>query len=376
MARIGVVVQKWGEHLSGAERAIYTLISNINNNNEIIVYSSDISKFSPMKNVDVKLFKFTPVELLSSDKTIARIFNKIANFTYPGIKEEVLFFKHFSFSDELIKELERDVEKLDLILVTPYLFGAGLFVSIYFGHKTVMIPCYHDEFYAQLKFVNLAFQSVKGFICYSEPEKEQLKQIVGNKSFKVVGIPVESIEVTKKEVQPYLLYLGRRELAKGIVEAIDFVRSYNLVTGDNLKIKLVGSGSLPIPVLKSYAEVDDIGPVTEDEKKQLICNALALVQPSKNESFSLVIMEAMAAGTPVIVNSNCLVTDYFVKKSQAGFSVSSFEDFCVAVQLLKNDRTLRVKLGENGRTFVSENFNKDIVLGRFEEALLFYLRKN
>ncbi len=48
------------------------------------------------------------------------------------------------------------------------------------------------------------------------------------------------------------------------------------------------------------ANINFLGEVTEDEKLDLMKNAIALIYPSEHEDFGIVPVEAMAAGTPVI----------------------------------------------------------------------------
>ena len=56
---------------------------------------------------------------------------------------------------------------------------------------------------------------------------------------------------------------------------------------------------------------DDLGFVDIQDKYDITAAATLLCQPSKNESFSIVIMESSLCGRPVLVHEACEVTKHF-----------------------------------------------------------------
>ncbi len=102
---------------------------------------------------------------------------------------------------------------------------------------------------------------------------------------------------------PYLLFLGRMNPAKGVVQAIEIARA----TGHRL---LVAAKMREAAELAFYEEVvaprctdgiEYIGEVGGAAKERLIGGATALLSPIQwPEPFGLVMIEALAAGTPVI----------------------------------------------------------------------------
>ncbi|MCS6893188.1 MAG: glycosyltransferase family 4 protein [Deltaproteobacteria bacterium] len=376
MARLGCVIQKYGEFTtSGAERALSILISALKDH-RITVYCGAETQTEEVKivnNIELKKFKFISDAEQKKNKEFLRIQKKIASYVIPNPKEELEFFTNFTNSPRLLQHLEADSKELDLILVTPYIFGAGVLASIRHGPKVVMIPCYHDEHFAKLNLVRLSWKLVKGFICYSESEVTALTRIVGPKPFRVVGVPIPAAEVCRRSHGNYLVYIGRKDFAKGIVELIDFVREYNRIFTDHIQLKVVGPGKIPLKFDETYTWLEDISDVPEDEKFQIIAGSLALVQPSKNESFSIVVMEAWATRVPVIVNRHCSVTHDFCKKSGGGFSVSSFDEFCSCVRMLQTSPGLRDRLGDQGYEFVRQNFNEPLIKKKFSDAIDYFL---
>jgi glycosyltransferase involved in cell wall biosynthesis len=102
---------------------------------------------------------------------------------------------------------------------------------------------------------------------------------------------------------PYLLFLGRMNPAKGVLEAIETARA----TGRRL---LIAARMREAAELAFYQDVvapqctdgiEYIGEVGGADKERLIGGALALLSPIQwPEPFGLVMIEALAAGTPVI----------------------------------------------------------------------------
>lgn len=72
--------------------------------------------------------------------------------------------------------------------------------------------------------------------------------------------------------------------------------------------------------------------------------------PSESEGFPNGVLEAMAAGLPVIGLAECHGTDYLVKDGETGFLVrNEAADFRTALKKLMDDASLRAQMGEHGR---------------------------
>ena len=67
---------------------------------------------------------------------------------------------------------------------------------------------------------------------------------------------------------------------------------------------------------------------------------MALVSPSANESFSLVLLEAWVAGVPAVVNGRCAVTREHCERSGGGLWFDGYAQFEAVVDRL-DDADLR-----------------------------------
>ena len=100
--------------------------------------------------------------------------------------------------------------------------------------------------------------------------------------------------------------------------------------------------------------------------------ALTLCQPSLAESFSIVLMEAWLAGTPVLVHGDCPVTRDHVMRSNGGLYFTSAAEFGEALDWYFDHPQERQQMGALGRTYVQREFSWPVVLDRFRAALLLW----
>lgn len=119
--------------------------------------------------------------------------------------------------------------------------------------------------------------------------------------------------------------------------------------------------------------VDDaiihMGFVQENIKQTLLRGAQALIMPSLYESLSLVTLESMLAGVPVIANGDCEVLKDHIEKSKAGFTFTSLSSFNTALDVLLLDNADLAVMKANGRKYVREHYNWTLVLDKIAKAV-------
>lgn len=123
--------------------------------------------------------------------------------------------------------------------------------------------------------------------------------------------PAERPTALDARIQPgqYLLFLGRLSRRKGVDVLLDALAAWAAQRGGRLPLDVVIAGDgTERPALETQtaaanltAQVHFVGPVGGGVKTYLLQNAAALVVPSRDwEAFPLVLLEAYAAGCPVI----------------------------------------------------------------------------
>lgn len=112
------------------------------------------------------------------------------------------------------------------------------------------------------------------------------------------------------------------------------------------------------------------GPVLGSDKAELFAAGDVFVLPSHSENLGIVVLEALAAGMPVVVTPNVgLASD--VQECGAGLvSEGEPERLGRAINRLLQDSRLRSEMGARGRRMVAERFNWDSIARRMEDEIL------
>ena len=97
-----------------------------------------------------------------------------------------------------------------------------------------------------------------------------------------------------------VLFVGRVESEKGVDVLLDAWKRSAL---RGLRLQIIGDGPLRRPLQREYPDVDFLGWVDSNVVRRKMLEGRALVFPSRSfEGQSMVILEAMAAGLPVMAS--------------------------------------------------------------------------
>ncbi|HEV8308738.1 MAG TPA: glycosyltransferase family 4 protein [Methylomirabilota bacterium] len=283
-------------------------------------------------------------------------------------------------SPDLFAHLVRHRADHNVVCFAPYLFGTTLRGVPLVPERAVLIPCLHDEPFAHLGIVRASFETCRGFIFNSPPEAELARRLYGvqDRPAGVVGLgfdplpPVDAQAIDRFRRRhglagPVVLYLGRKETGKNVGLLIEYVRRYREAHRREVTLVLAGEG--PVTASPGDAGVRDLGYLDRQEKTVAYAAATVVCQPSLNESFSIVLMEAWLAGRPVLVHSACPVTTYHLYRADGGLVFGDFYEFAEALTLLLDDEALRGKLGAQGRAYVEAEYAWPEVTARLTETL-------
>ena len=265
----------------------------------------------------------------------------------------------------------------DRVVAGPYLFGLTWRAIQAHPGPAFLVPCLHDEPFAQLRIMQRLFRKVSGFLFNAEPERRLAFRLfdLSAAHTAVVGLGLDAVEADPKLFSrrhglqsPYVVYAGRREPLKGTPMLADNVDAFRRRTGRDIKLVITGSGEIEAPA-SLYPHIIDCGFAPDTEKAEAMAGAVAFLHPSVNESLSIVILEAWLVGTPCLVTAFSDVLRYQCEQSHGGLWFRNYPEFEAQLSLLLDRPEIRDQLGQNGKQFVKREYNWDAVEKRLLTAL-------
>lgn len=288
--------------------------------------------------------------------------------------EEQTFLRHNINSPALVEHIAG--HRADtLYIFTPYLYGTTYYGMQARGGDAFLIPCLHDEGYARLPAIQAMLKGARRLLMLSEPELAALEMLVGPApAATVVGQGVdgdfqadgEAFRRKYGQARPFVLYAGRKDAGKNVELLADYMARYRARRGPGCDLLLIGGGQ---PLGAEQDGIRDLGFVPLRDKRDAYAAATVLCQPSTRESFSLVMMEAWAAGTPSLVHGACAVTRHHATRCNGGLYFESYAEFELCLDLLLARPELARRLGENGRRYMRENYAWGPMTRRYRELI-------
>ena len=203
----------------------------------------------------------------------------------------------------------------------------------------------------------------------SEMHKESLVSLYGNGSkISVIqnGVSISEYKRTTTRRTKTVLFIGNLKAhleSKGIPTLL---KAFSMLARKSPDCRLVLAGK-PNPKLDSmcrelgiYERTHYAGFIKHEKLIGYYNMAKVLVLPSVMESDALVVKEAMATGTPVIV-SNGVGSSDAVREAKAGmvFPVSDYRALYSCLDIIMSDDRLALELGNNGRLYAEAKLSWD-----------------
>jgi glycosyltransferase involved in cell wall biosynthesis len=132
----------------------------------------------------------------------------------------------------------------------------------------------------------------------------------------------------------YLALLGRVSPEKGFLRAIEIAKKSGIKLKIAAKVDRIDREYFEREMkhLLDHPLIEFIGEINEAEKQDFLGNAMALLFPINwSEPFGIVMIEAMACGTPVIAHPMGSVPEV-VEHGKSGFIVNSLEEALAAIK--------------------------------------------
>ncbi len=178
--------------------------------------------------------------------------------------------------------------------------------------------------------------------------------------------PLPTPELFRRRVpalgtRPYILFLGRLHYKKGL----DYLADAFAIVGKQIAdVHLVVAGpndgaradlERRVAAAGLADRVHIPGPIYGPEKLSCVAGAACFCLPSRQEGFSVAILEALACGTPAVVSTEC----HFPEVAEVGAGeIVPLDAGALAAALLRvlADPARRERMGKAGRELVAARF--------------------
>jgi len=177
-----------------------------------------------------------------------------------------------------------------------------------------------------------------------------------------------------------LLFVGRLEPRKGL---LDLLKAFRILrkTGCECRLLIVGWGpqereARRYVMTRRLGDVVFLGRVSDDVKAQLYKTADVFVSPATGgESFGIVLLEAMAAGTPIVCSD---IHGYkgVVRRDREALLVPPRKPkaLAAAISTLLKDEELRAAMGHNG-SVRADDYSWERVTAKVDDYYGFVVRR-
>lgn len=290
----------------------------------------------------------------------------------PKEKEKEWLMIQGPYCPTIISFIRNHLEEYEAFIFFTYLYYPTVMGVPAAAQKAILIPTAHDEPFLYMDIMKDVFSMPRAIFYNTEEEKELVWRVQDNRTVpnEIGGIGIEVPQgVNGERFQrkhgnaPYILYTGRIEEGKNLKELFRFFIRYKRIHPGELKLILMGKVNMHIP---QRSDIISLGFVDEEDKYDGMSAAKCLVMPSKYESLSMVVLEAMALGTQVMVNSECTVLEGHCKRSGAALSYHDYKEFEKHLDyFLSSNKELKER-SERAKSYVAMNYTWDMICSKLE----------
>lgn len=325
-----------------------------------------------INGVHVKRFSVT-------HKRNADEFNSINQLVYDGClpqeREEEWVDKQGPALPDLCKYLQEHKEEYKAFIFFTYLYYPTVMGIKEVADKAIVIPTAHDEPFLKMQIFKNVFNLPKAFLYNTEEERQLVNKKFHNENIpsKLGGVGVElpaDINADrfkhKYKLDKFIVYVGRIDEGKNCNQLFEYFQEYKKRNDQDIKLVLMGKPVIPIP---KNNDIISLGFVDDQDKFDGIAAAKVLVLPSRFESLSMVVLEAMSVDTLVLVNGECEVLKGHCTKSNGALYYKNYFEFEGALNYLLTHPVETNAMRQNAKAYVHDNYRWDVITKRLEELI-------
>jgi glycosyltransferase involved in cell wall biosynthesis len=272
----------------------------------------------------------------------------------------------------LLRHLHRHRPSYRARIYFTYLYYPTVYGLLADRGRGIFVPTAHDEPVSRLPLYRRVFAAAGGLLFLTEPERAfvQRRFGIGDRPAALAGVGVQPPATLDPRGfakrhglrAPYLLYAGRIEPGKGCRELCDHFLA--LKQSRPGPLQLIFSGRLHM-TLPDHPDIRYLGFLPRHELWNALHGAAAVCACSPFESLSLLALEAMAVGAPVVANAHSPVLLHHCLESRAGLPYADTREFVAVVSAILDDPQLSRRLSRNGPPYIARSYRWDRTIDAF-----------
>lgn len=383
MKRIAFVNQRYGKEVNGGSE-YYTMLmaGKLKEYYNVEVLTSKAltyDKWEDYYTEDVETIDGISVRRFGVRKKRSRILQRILKILITSLgantqKVTGLWNKILGpYVPDLVEYIRNHKHEYDAFIFVTYMYYPTVFGMKDVADKAIFVPTAHDEYNIYFKIYESIFRMPKTIVYLTEEERDFVQELFHNEEVghEVIGVGIDVPEQTDEHSfrqkyninGDYILYAGRVDVDKGCITMFEYFSRYSMEHRE-LQLVVIGKSYMEIPKTDN---IRYLGFVSEEDKYNAMKGARLLWLPSRFESLSIAVLEAMALGTPVIVNGECEVLRGHCIRSGGG---KSYRDYNDIQNILNEMNGQKYQLYvEKARLYVFKYYNWDNVIKDWKSVI-------
>ncbi|MBQ9894454.1 MAG: glycosyltransferase family 4 protein [Ruminococcus sp.] len=385
MKRIALVNQRYGLEVNGGSEYYTRLIAErLTGEFQVDVITTKAIDYTTWENhyraneedingVHVRRFPVVTCRAKDFNEYNGAYLAKLSAGQADEADEKVWFEKQGPNCPAAIDYIRSHKDDYDAFIFVTYLYYLTVMGMPEVAEKSIFISTAHEEPFIHFKSFETIFRKPKAYVFLTDEEKALVQGLFHTENIpcKVMGtgvdIPCEPDEKAFREKfgieGDYLIYVGRIDEGKDCPMMFRYFMEYKKRRPES-KLKLVLMGK-PVCEIPRHEDIVMLGFVSEEDKFSGISGAKALVLPSKFESLSISVLEAMTLSVPVIVNGICEVLKGHCLKSNGGLYYMNYFEFEGIVDYIFSHEKEYGIMRENAKDYIEKNYRWDVIIKKF-----------
>ncbi len=357
----------------GIENAITTLANTLISKYEVEILSVYRLYSDPVYELDPRV----NIKYISSVKP-----NKKEMIYYLKKKNFSMFFKGLgkSIKTGFVKYVKTPLvlRKIDTDVIITTRTIHNFLASKFVKDSIRKIAWEHNHHNNNKKYIKSLINSCKGvnnLVLVSNELSLFYQKYLGNKVVYIPNCLDKFPNKSSKLDSNNLIAIGRLSKEKGFDDLLKIFKKVSTKYPD-WKLNIVGDGMEKDNLLNLAKELrlgDKVvfcGYQNKDFINELLLNSSVYLMVSHTESFGLVLIEAMSYGVPCVAYTSAQGANEIIDDGNDGYLISNRDEQSMIdkIELLINDKKLRIKLGKNARK-KSKNYSSEVVLQKWSKLI-------